>query len=84
MTFELSLIRKTNVKNFINYNKSIPQGLTSAIVTVNKETNKYMVLATTSWQTDFWISVKTADSFTANFSVAAPANAFIDYMVVCA
>lgn len=84
MTFELFLLKQSDVKNYINYNKSIPEGLTSATVTVNKNDTNYMVLATTSWATDFWVTNKTAASFKANFSVAAPAAAFIDYLVICA
>lgn len=84
MTFEIQLLKQRDIKNFINYNKNVPQGNTSVTVTVNKEDTNYMVLAMPSWNTSLWITSKTAASFVGNFGTAAPAGAKIDYLVICA
>ena len=84
MTFQLELMRQKDVKNFINYNKTVPEGLTSATITVNNNDTNYMVLATPSWETTVWITNKTNTNFKGNFGTAAPAGAKIDYIVIYA
>lgn len=82
MTFAIQLLRSRDVKNYINFNKTVPQGNTSANVSIKADSTNYLVLAMPSWNTTLWITNKTASGFTGNFGTAAPASAKIDYFVI--
>ncbi len=42
----------------------------------------YAVSITPSWETNAWVTDKTEDGFTVNFSVPAPAGARFDYVLI--
>jgi hypothetical protein len=66
------------------FNKSVPEGLTSAKVPfaeAQPDTN-YMISATFSWLTAYKITAKTVNDFTVELSQAAPANAKVDYVIL--
>ena len=44
--------------------------------------DRYKVFVSTNWLTNRWYSAKSGTSFTIDFSVPAPANAWVDYAVL--
>lgn len=70
------------VRKFFNVN--ITQGLTQASVnfaTAEPDAN-YMVIGVFSWFTNYRLTAKSVNGFTVEFSVAAPVNAKLDYVIL--
>lgn len=66
------------------FNVSITQGLTTASVNfaAAEPDIQYMIIGVFSWFTNYRLTAKTVNGFTVEFSVAAPVNAKLDYVIL--
>ena len=78
--------KRLQVRHLTSLGNLVDQPVTAAAVTLavtfprSEAKASYGVSALPNWNTSVWVTAKTINSFTLNFSVAAPANATVDIM----